>query len=65
MAPSQRFKVAFASEPSEQVRYRLKSIILAAWELYTWQARPYDREQLAIFLSALEEGGGLRSRQGR
>ncbi len=59
---SQRFQVAFASKPSEEVRDVLKLMNFgwnkfeAAWELYTWQARLYDRSQLALFLSALNRG---------
>ncbi len=59
---SQRFEVMFQRKPAEWVRDILKRMHFGwnkfegCWELYTWQARLYHRDDLADFLSALAKG---------
>jgi hypothetical protein len=59
---SHRIEVKFPSKPETWVRDTLKSLNFGwnkwerAWELYNWQARLYDRSDLARFLTTLSVG---------
>jgi hypothetical protein len=59
---SHRIEVKFPSKPVDHVRTVLKSLNFGwnkwegAWELYTWQARLFDRSTLARFLTTLSVG---------
>lgn len=59
---SHRIEVKFLSKPETWVRDTLKSLSFgwnkweSAWELYTWQARLYDRSDLARWLTTLSVG---------